>query len=128
MIVADASFLIGLADAEDVHHRAAVQLRAGLRGRTVLLHPLTLAECLVGPARLDELQSAETSLRTATVVVEFDPTSPARFALLRAQARLRLPDAIVLDTAIVHGAGIATFDERLAASARTRGLEVLGTA
>ncbi len=63
------------------------------------MRPLTLAECLVVPARLGVLQDATQ----------------------------RLPDAVVLDTARHHQArAIANFDARLEAAAHTYGLDVLG--
>lgn len=125
MIVADASFLIALADPGDAHHPDAARVRRDIEDQVLLLHPLTLAECLVGPARIGRLEQADAAWRTATVVVDFDPASPARFALRRAETGLRLPDAIVLDTAIVHAAGIATFDERLGTTARSQGIAIL---
>lgn len=126
MIVADASFLIALGDPEDAHHPAASRLRRNIEGRVLLLHPLTLAECLVGPARTGRLDQAEEAWRSATVVVDFDPTSPARLARRRAATGLRLPDVIVLDTALVHGAEVATFDERVAVAARAEDVTVHG--
>ncbi len=125
MIVADASFLIALAEPGDDHHSTAARVRREVEGQVLLLHPLTLAECLVGPARTGRLEQAEAAWHTATVVVDFDPASPARFALRRAETGLRLPDVVVLDTAIVHRAGIATFDDRLAITARAEGITVL---
>lgn len=126
MIVADASYLIALGDPTDLHHAAATQVRAAIEERVVLLHPLTLAECLVGPSVLGRLHEAEDALRRATDVVAFDPDSPVRLATLGAASRLRMPDAIVLDTAVAHDAAIVTFDDRLAVVARGLGLEVHG--
>lgn len=124
MIVADASWLIALVDPTDPHHGLAKDLEGRTFGTRVLLHPLTLAECLVGPARLGKLDQAESALRSAVEVIEFDPASPGRFARLRAETGLRLPDTVVLDTALRHGAGIATFDDRLRAEARHRGVPI----
>jgi predicted nucleic acid-binding protein len=128
VIVADASWLIALVDPDDAHHRLATSIRDVLDDEVVLLHPLTLAECLVGPARRGSLDQSDARIRAAVDVMDFDPRSPARFAQLRAEHRLRLPDAIVLDTALQNGVGIVTFDLRLAQAARRLGVRVLDTA
>ena len=92
-----------------------------------MLHPVTLAECLVAPARLGVLEEASAGLRAAFDVVDVDPDAPQRWARLRAKTGLRLPDAIVLDTALrLDARAIATFDDQLASRAASRGLEVLG--
>ena len=124
MIVADASWVIALRDPEDPHHRSAVALNEATVDEIIVLHPVTLAECLVGPARLSRLDTATSDARAAFEIVEIDVDAPLRWAGLRATTGLRLPDAIVLDTAIVHGASmILTFDQQLAAEARVRSIE-----
>jgi len=126
VITADASWLIALLDPHDAHHQRAVEVRDAIGDEPVILHPLTLAECLVGPATVGTLEAVEQVVRAEVQVVDFDPQSPARFARLRAEHRLRLPDAVVLDTAREHQADIATFDDRLARAGLTEGLRVLG--
>ena len=128
MIVADASWVVALRDPGDDHHREAVANNGGIAGEVALLHPVTLAECLVAPAKLGVLNEAASQLRAAFDVVDVDPDAPIRWALLRAETGLRLPDAIVLDTALHHRArAVATFDELLAARSADRGFEVLGS-
>jgi predicted nucleic acid-binding protein len=123
MIVADASWLIALTDPADVHHDDAVELAGTIGDEDVLLHPVTLAECLVGAAVIGELDAAEAEFRRAFEIVEVDVGAPRRWAQLKATTHLRLPDAIVLDTATFHGATmILTFDRELAATARSRSI------
>lgn len=118
MIVVDASWIIALRDGADAHHTTAVAANEATADQEILLHPVTLAECLVAPARLGGLDEAANKLRAAYKVVEVDIDAPQRWAHLRVHAGLRLPDAIVLDTATSHGAtGIFTFDDELAAAA-----------
>ena len=125
MIVADASWVIGLSDPTDEHHASAVALVERADGRR-LMHAVTLAECLVYPARTGQQREVAERLRTAFEIVMMDDDSPLRWAELRVSETLRLPDAIVLDTALTKGASaIATFDERLRAAARRRGVNVL---
>ncbi|MCY3863175.1 MAG: PIN domain-containing protein [bacterium] len=127
MIVADASWVVALRDPSDGHHRRAVAINQGIGEEDALLHPVTLAECLVAPARLDMLDGAADGLRASFVVTDVEADAPERWAALRAETGLQLPDAIVLDTALSHNArAIATFDTRLAECAAQHSLEVLG--
>lgn len=127
MIVADASWVVALRDPGDRHHHQAVAINQEIAEQDALLHPVTLAECLVAPAQLGVLESAADGLRASFVVTDVEADAPERWAALRAETGLRLPDAIVLDTALSHNArAIATFDARLSASAVQHGLEVLG--
>lgn len=128
MIVADAGWIIALRDPADAHHTAASAINDATAAENVLLHPVTLAECLVAPARLGVLDDAVAALRAAYDICDMDEDAPVRWARLRADSGLRLPDVIVLDTAVVHGAtAIATFDDRLVAAAASCGLAVAGT-
>ena len=127
MIVADASWIVALRDPDDDHHQEAVALTRGIAGEDALLHPVTLAECLVAPAKLGVLDEAAATLHAAFEVVEVDPDAPLRWASLRADSGLRLPDAIVLDTALHHRArAIATFDDHLATCSADHGIKFLG--
>lgn len=125
MIVADASWVIALLDPHDVHHDAATSIGEAAIDENILLHPVTLAECLVGAASLGVVDSAEQALRAAYEIAEFDDGGPGRWAEIRATSQLRLPDAIVLDAALRNQAtGILTFDERLTKVARAHGIAV----
>lgn len=127
MIVADASWVVALRDPNDEHHSRAVAINSEVADEEALLHPVTLAECLVAPAHLGVVESASEGLRAAFVVTDVDDGAPLRWAMLRAETGLRLPDAIVLDTALeLNARAIATFDHRLAASAAQHGIDVLG--
>ena len=128
MIIADASWIVALRDPADAHHEAAVDINDELDDERALLAAVTFAECLVAPAKLGQLEVAAAQLRAAFSVVDADPDAPVRWAALRADTGLRLPDAIVLDTALHHRArAIATFDEKLAASAIEQRIGILGT-
>lgn len=127
MIVADASWIIALRDPANAHHSSAVHIVQATTDEEVLLHPVTLAECLVGPAKQGQLEEQAAALRAAFQVVGVESDDPARWARIRVDHGLRLPDAIVLDTAIHHrGRALATFDHQLAHAARGCGIEVLG--
>jgi len=129
VIVADTSWIVALRDPKDTHHTDATVIDEATAFEDVLLHPVTLAECLVAPALLGVLDEAAATLRAAFEIVEFDDDAPVRWASLRAESGLRLPDVVVLDTALRHSArAIATFDDRLTSRAVDRGLDVLGSA
>lgn len=127
MIVADASWVVALRDPNDRHHNQAVAVNDEIGSESSLLHPVTLAECLVAPARLGVLDEATARLQAAFEIDIVDAGAPARWAKLRAETRLRLPDVIVLDTAMNRRArAIATFDEQLQTCAANHGMDILG--
>lgn len=127
MIVGDTSWVVALRDPHDAHHAAAVAVDEAIGDEPMMLAVLTLTECLVAPAGLGRLPAAEAALRPSFDVEEIDESAPRRWATRRAETGLRLPDAIVLETAVYHRArGVATFDARLAACCRQAGLDVLG--
>ena len=126
MIVADASWVIALRDPSDALHSAAVAVNRDLGEESVSLHPVTLAECLVTPARLGALQDAALRLRAAFDIPDVERDAPLRWATLQAETGLRLPDAIVLDTALSHRArAVVTFDAKLAAAAQAHNIDVV---
>lgn len=125
MIVLDANILISYWGRVDV--RTADTYEILDTEDELIIHPVTLAATLVAPVR--EAREEEALRAYARLGVErHDPgvDEPVQVARLRAQTRLKLPDAYVLATAIDHGASLATFNDRLAAAARNRGIAVLG--
>lgn len=92
-----------------------------------MVSPITLAEFFVGPTRAGALARArEEVARIGLGVIPLPEDAPAQLALLRVETNLKLPDCCVVLAAEQAGAGIATFDERLATASRTRGLVVVG--
>jgi len=123
MIVVDASVLIAhLAPDQPGAARAATILDTE---DTLIMHPLTVAECAVGPARISEMAVFQRAIaRIGLDVWEPDAMQPYRVATLRATSPLKLPDCCVLDTARTLSATLATFDEQLARVARSLGVTV----
>ena len=115
MIVVDASVLIAWLDDRDAHHRAAIDILAGVD--SFIVHPLTLAEVLVHPARHQRDGKVLTRLEAIGMTVSSDPLDPVALAHLRAGSRLRMPDCVVLACAEMHGLPVATFDDALQAAA-----------
>lgn len=127
MIVVDASWVVALRDPADSHHASAVASSEAVGDEAAVIAAVTLAECLVAPARMGVLEQAAADLRAAFEVIVADDDAPLRWAALRADTGLRLPDAIVLDTGLsLHARAIATFDDRLAAQASERRIAVVG--
>lgn len=99
--------------------------RCNTRWEVIVLHPVTVAECLVGPATIGLLDDAAAAARSSFALATVDADAPLRWAALRATTGFRLPDSIVLDTALVGGAStILTFDQRLGAEATSRAIAV----
>jgi predicted nucleic acid-binding protein len=129
VIVADANVLIAASTPGHVHHERArsILLEHGAAG--IVLHSLTMAEVLVGPARAGQQEAARAAFEAAGVRCSpaTDP-APTALALVRATASVKMPDACVLATAEHVGAALATFDARLAREATSRGTRVIGLA
>lgn len=127
MIVVDANVLVAHFETTDAHHDRADTLLLETAGEALAASPLTLAEVLVTPTRAGQVDRANAALTELGVVtVDLDHDAPARLATLRATTSLRLPDCCVLLAVEQTGAFLATFDERLAAAARSHGHTVLG--
>jgi predicted nucleic acid-binding protein len=125
VIVVDASVLIAHLDASDVHHDRAGTLLLSAGDDSLAASPLTLAEVLVGPARVGLLDRATAALRQLEVTrVSLADDAHLRLAALRASTDLKLPDCCVLLAAEQAHAAVATFDVRLAATARELGFAV----
>jgi predicted nucleic acid-binding protein len=125
VIVLDASIVIAHLDGADAHHARAVELLTAGIDEALLISPITLAECYVGPARSGRLDDARTQITRLEIgVVPLSEDAPERLAMLRARTGIRLPDCCVLLAADTAAAEVATFDNRLSQAARTIGLTV----
>ncbi|MCL2466209.1 MAG: PIN domain-containing protein [Micrococcales bacterium] len=126
--VLDASVLIAALEPSDAHHRRAVALMTSLGPQTMTVHPLTLAEVLVGAVRKNVGAKAQAAVGAAGVTTQpGDVVAPVAIATTRADSGLRIPDAIVLATAQALGADLATFDTVLADRATKAGVDVTNT-
>ena len=129
MIALDASILIAHLSAQDAHHDAATRLLSDMAGERLIAHGLTLAEVLVGGARIGRDEQMLADLRAAGVQDADRPgDEPLRLARLRARTGLKLPDCCALDAALRHAASLATFDQALATAARRLEVGVLPAA
>lgn len=111
LTVLDAGVVIALLDASDVHYAAAVASvrMARDRGDVLVLPASAYAECLVAPNRrgADAVAVVDRFLDALPARVEpADRAIAATAAALRAThgTALRLPDGLVIATAIVLGA------------------------
>lgn len=127
MIALDASVLIAHLNPADAHHLDATGLLLSAQPGSLLVHSMTLAEVLVGGARIGRgAQMQADLLATGIQITQHDRDEPLRLAELRARTGLKLPDCCVLETAISNNAAVATFDQALATAAVRRGIAVRG--
>ncbi|SLE83385.1 PilT domain-containing protein [Mycobacteroides abscessus subsp. massiliense] len=124
-IILDANVLIAHANSADEHHQAAGRILAKWAPFGYAASVLTLAEFYVGPTQTGQLHAAQHLISSLGVdTIEIPAEAAAELAQIRAQHRLKMPDAVVLHTAQAHGEALATFDTRLATIARRVGLRV----
>lgn len=118
MIVLDASVVIAHLSPGDPHAERAMEVLD--TEEELAMHPLTVAEVLVRPAQdgaEEDIAAVLGRLGIEQLSVERD--EPVRIARVRAEARIRMPDACVLAAALRWGAAVATFDVRLARAAES---------
>jgi predicted nucleic acid-binding protein len=126
VIALDASLLIAHLSPRDAHHAAATTLLRNSAVEPMLAHPLTLAEVLVGAARIGQGEQMLADLEAVGVQLAPPPDGePLRLARLRANTALKLPDCCALDTALSNGAALATFDAALTRAAQRLKVSVL---
>jgi len=123
MIVLDASVLIAHLHPSDAHHGAATSILLTAAPDVLLVHPITLAEVLVGGVRIARGAEMQADLQATGIrLVSRNDDEPLRLAELRVATGLRMPDCCVLDAAVSHGAGLASFDQALVEAARRLGV------
>ncbi|MDR0365504.1 MAG: type II toxin-antitoxin system VapC family toxin [Bifidobacteriaceae bacterium] len=126
-LVLDASVLIAATEIGDANHTRAQAIMAGAGSDAMVVHPLTLAEVLVGAVRAGAGAAFQQSVATAGVTcLSGDVIGPLEIATVRAESGLKIPDAVVLATAEALGGSLATLDGALADRAAARGVEVVG--
>ncbi len=126
MIVLDASVLIAHLNPHEYHHDTASDLLLAGATETLMVHAVTMAEVLVGGAKLGRAEVLLGELTDIGVqVATADSGEPLRLAVLRVDTGLKLPDCCVLSVAVSHRATLATFDTALRSAARRSSLFVL---
>jgi len=111
LTILDAGVVIGILDGNDPHHEAsrAAVAAALTRGDELAIPASAYAECLVGPARQGRDAVGAVDAFLSDLPADVEPITrqvASRAAQLRARhgRRLRLPDALVLATALRLGA------------------------
>ena len=123
MIALDANVLIAYCEENHVHAMRALPIID--TEEELAIHPLTLAECAVGPVGAGQLRGFRQRVASLGLHVwQPDADHYYRIATLRATTSLKLPDCCVLDCARTLSATLATFDAHLAEVARSLGVAV----
>ena len=116
----DAGIIIGVLDADDAHHRAAIRVLSTVLGEgdQIAVPASAYAEALVGPARRGPAGRRAVDEFLADLAAEVEPITrqaAARAAELRAThgRRLKLPDALIVAIAMhLRADRILTTDRR----------------
>jgi predicted nucleic acid-binding protein len=125
VVVLDAGVIIGYLNKTDAHHGWVLDLLQRHVDDQLTVSALTHAEYLVGPARVGRIGPALMKIIDFGLDVEdFNELTATQIAVIRAETRLRLPDAAVLHTALERKGSLATTDKALAAVAQKYGVLV----
>jgi predicted nucleic acid-binding protein len=119
LTVIDAGVVIAVLDGADAHHTGAIEaMRAAReRGDVVVLPASGYAECLVAPSRRgnEAVSTVDRFLDSMPIGIEpvSRPIAMAAASLRAEHGQLRLPDALIVATAIeIHADRIVTTDRR----------------
>jgi len=114
LLVLDASVVIALLDARDIHHSRALASIEGSRADEKVIPASAFAEVLVVPQRAGGRAVGEFERNLADVPVRIEAVTAdiaRQAAALRARhSALRLGDALVLATGEILGATVLTAD------------------
>jgi len=125
MILLDASVLIAFQDSENANYQRAVDLIVSMDESYIFVSEVTWAEVLVGAIIANEVEDAVDGILRELGVAVINPEGsdwPLLLAEARARTGLKMPDAIIIATAEILGAQVATLDKRLAKVAAKEGL------
>lgn len=123
MIVLDAGVLIALNDRDDAHHSGVVRFFDGNAGERFAAGGVTLAESLVHAVAAGTVEGLLEDYEVLGIVpLDVPGEAAGTIARIRAETRLRLPDALVLYACERERAELATTDIRLAQVAAERGI------
>jgi predicted nucleic acid-binding protein len=125
--VLDASILIAYLEKTDVHNQHATDAILEAADTQFLMAPLTYAEVLTGFVKTGDVNRAIQIIEgTLGVQVVASPGTPqhqaTQLASLRANTNLKMPDVVVLQTAIDNDAAVLTLDKKLAKTSEARKL------
>ena len=125
VVVLDAGVVIGYLNAKDSHHAWVLDLLQRHIDDQLVASALTHAEYLVVPTRDSRTGDALMKLLDFDLDVEqLDERAAVGLARVRVETQLRMPDAIVVHTALMRKASLATTDRVLADAARRLGIVV----
>lgn len=115
----DSGVVIALLDPNDAWHKAARSLLPRLDREAVVLSAVAYAEVLVRPSAAGSANDIVRALAELVTVVPVDDVAGRLAASIRASDGLRMPDALVIASAITCGADeLATTDKHVAATNR----------
>jgi predicted nucleic acid-binding protein len=114
-VVLDADVVISFLEPTDaLHERSIEEVRPWLSmEHRRLLPTVAYAEALVHPLQQDAAQIVEDFVDGGFELVAVDRPIARRAAEIRARFGIDLVDAVVIATAVEHGAELVTFDARM---------------
>ncbi|MDR1807002.1 MAG: type II toxin-antitoxin system VapC family toxin, partial [Propionibacteriaceae bacterium] len=99
MIIVDASVVIAATEPSDAFHDRAAQFLAETPPAELAIHPLTLAEVLVGGVRQNKGPALAEAITAVGITPPTTLPTPLHLATVRVATGLKMPDAVVVATA-----------------------------
>jgi len=125
VMVLDAGVLIALADDRDAHHLAARRFIEANIDERFAANAVNIAESLVHAVDGDVAESVLEAYELIGIIpLDVTGESAAPIARVRAETRLRMPDALAVHSCEREGAELVTTDRTLERAAMRRGVRV----
>lgn len=125
MIVLDAGVLIAVEQPADAHHAAALRFFEANAGERFVAVGVTIAESLVHAVTTGQAEDLLEDYELLGIEpLDVWGSSAGAVARIRAETRLRMPDAIVVHACEREHAELLTTDAALARAAVNRGIRV----
>lgn len=125
MIVIDAGVLIAVEQPDDALHAAALRFLEANVDERFVAGGVTIAESLVHAVTTEQAEELLEDYELLGIEpLDVWGSSAEAVARIRAETRLRMPDALVLHACEREGAELVTTDAALAKAAAARGIRV----
>ena len=125
MIVLDAGVLIAVEQPDDAHHAAALRFLEANADERFAAVGVTIAESLVHAVTTEQAEDLLEDYELLGIEpLDVWGSSAGAVARIRAETRLRMPDALVVHACEREHAELVTMDAALARAAVNRGIRV----
>ena len=115
-VLLDTTVLIAGLSERDIHHREAREIFMENGQSRLTISSVTLTEALIRPFTLGKVQGerAEITIRALIrKIIPFTDEHAALAAKIRSTHKAKIPDSMIIATAVLEGIRLITFDRKM---------------